>query len=189
MTEANPIPIEFRGFTVWAIAHAGDERGTVYASLIGRVTAVKAVWAAFHSDYSLGEGAVQIRKRSALDGAKYHTIKVKLQTSGWVNWALVHTQATQRNLPDEDFYMSLEEPTTILDSPDRPGPILFMMQWYNAMDLPAKLEWGTRMWNDGLSAELIEELPSHGVRCWRVKADAAGWQEIVTKIAKGGQVT
>ena len=50
------LPLEFRGFTTSCTAYATDETGTVFFSLIGRVTAVQATWAAFHSDYSLLDG-------------------------------------------------------------------------------------------------------------------------------------
>ena len=176
-TERKLLPVEFRGFVTFSTGHATDQAGTVYLSLIGRVTAVTAVWAAFHSDYSLADG--MIRKRAKLDGAKYHTIKSRLPDSGWAHWIMIHTQATEQNLNDHAFYIVTDDDSLPLDA--------FWSRWSKALPIPAKAEWAEVMWEAGLAAGLITEIDSLACVCWRVLADGDKWAIIITNLAKGEQ--
>ena len=168
-------PVEFRGFTVFCTAYATDREGSVYFSLIGRVTALQAVWAAFHSDYGLLDG--MIRKRPAIEGAKYHTVKARLPDSGWGHYIVVHTQATEQNLADEDFYLLFDTSEAPLDA--------FWSRWNRALPLPARQEWAERMWEQGKAQGLIRQVQAEGTVCWKVLANREKWSTIITNLAKG----
>jgi len=176
-TERELLPVEFRGFTVFATSYATDEAGTVYLSLIGRVTAVSAVWAAFHSDYELADG--RIRKRAKLDGAKYVTIKSRQADSGWAHWIMLHTQASEQNLNDHAFYIVSDTSEAPLDT--------FWSRWNRALPIPAKAKWSETMWDAGVHAGLITKTDSLACVCWKVEADSDKWAAIVTDLAKGEQ--
>lgn len=166
--------IEFRGFTVFCTSYATDEAGSIYLSLIGRVTALSAVWAAFHSDYGLLDG--MIRKRPKIEGAKYHTVKTRLPDSGWGHYIVVHTQATEQNLHDEDFYL-------LSDTSEAPLAA-FWSRWNRALPLPARQEWVGTMWQRGVEEQLITQVQAEGTVCWKVLANHDPWATIITELTK-----
>jgi hypothetical protein len=135
-------PIEFRGLHGYCTGWAGSRRGTVYASLIGRVTAVTGIWAAFMDNVELEvQRGRYLRKRPKLDGAKYHTLRTRLPESDWLHLVILHSQVTMQNLPDEPFF--------ILSSTHDPPLNAFWVQWNNALPLPALKEWTLRLWELG----------------------------------------
>jgi hypothetical protein len=175
MIQSSLAPVEFRGFTVFCTAWAADRDGSVYFSLIGRVTAIQAVWAAFHSDYTLTDSG-SIRKRPQLDGAKYHTIKSRLPDSGWAHWLVIHSQATEQNLADQDFFILAGDEQPPLDS--------FWSRWNRALPLPARRDWAPKLWQLGQEQDLIFKAYSDACICWRIEASRDNWADIITQLAK-----
>jgi len=168
-------PISFAGLAGYCTGWAGDEQGTVYASFIGRQTAVTGIWAAFQDHEVLSIMDAELRKLE-VEGAKYHTLKTRLPESGWMHLVLLHTQATVYNLPDEDFY--------VIDDDRRLQR--FWAMWNRALPLPASPEWTARLWDLGRSYGLIYQLPAQGVQCWKVEADHDAWLRILQIIIRGG---
>ena len=168
------LAVEFRGFTTFCTSYSTDEAGSIFFSLIGRISAVTATWAAFHSDYALLDG--MIRKRPAIEGAKYRTIKARLPDSGWSHFIVVHTQATEQNLRDEDFY--------ILSDTSEAPLAAFWSRWNRALPLPARKEWVERMWQQGIEKQLIKQVQAEGVVCWKILSDPAKWSTIITNLVK-----
>jgi len=169
-------PVGFRGLSGWCTGWAGDDTGTVYASFIGRLTALTGIWAAFQDRDVLHLADGELRKLPDVEGARYHTLKTRLPETGWFHMVLLHTQATVHNLPDEDFY--------VMDDDRRLER--FWTMWNRALPLPASPEWAARLWDLGRSYGLIYQLPAQGVQCWKVEADHDAWLRILQIIVRGG---
>jgi len=141
-THGIPRLVEYRGLHAYCTGWAGDRSGTVYASLIGRVTAVSAIWAAFQSGYTLWpESGGILSKQPKLEGATYHTFRTRLPKSDWLHLVLLHSQATMRNLPDQTFFILNGSPDPPLDT--------FWAQWNNALPFPAFPGWKAHLWAQG----------------------------------------
>ncbi|MBK7916792.1 MAG: hypothetical protein IPJ94_11145 [Chloroflexi bacterium] len=138
----------------------------------GAKEAVKANWAAL-----VGGGKVHWlgRKRVELDGMKAH---VKMQTTlpcGWQHTALIHKQASLREMnPERPFYL--------LDDGTQPIPPLFYAMLNKALALPLLPEWAGYLWANGREGKLISLLDGgegQGYAAWRVLPSPENWQEIV----------
>ena len=168
-------PVGFRGLSGWCTGWAGDEVGTVYASFIGRKTALTGIWAAFQDNEVLKLlDQPDLFKRPKLEDAKYHTLRARLPETGWQHQVLLHTQSTVDNLPDLDFYVLSESPDPPLDR--------FWAQWNNALPLPALRGWVDTLWYEGLTAGLITPCPAEAIHCWRVVADTEAWGHIIQEV-------
>ena len=168
-------PIQYRGLQGYCTGWAGDREGTVYASLIGRVTAVNAIWAAFQDNNTLRITYNRyLAKRPRLEGAKYHTLRVRLPESDWLHLVMIHTQATMHNIQDQDCY--------ILSSTPDPPLEAFWYQWNNAVALPAFQEWAPRLWELGRYRRLIGVCDAEGTYCWRIRAESKLWGAILEQI-------
>jgi hypothetical protein len=193
--------VGFRGLSGWCTGWAGDEAGTVYASFIGRKTALTAIWAAFQDNEVLkllrpepveGLDRPPLFKRSKIEGTKYHTLRARLPDTGWQHLVLLHIQATVSNLADLDFYVLSESadpppfgrPFDELRTALRTVLDRFWAQWNHALPLPARPEWVDILWCEGLSAGLITPCPAEAIHCWRVAADAEGWGHIIQEIVR-----
>ena len=163
-----------RGFAVLAPAVAIDDQDDtlVYLEMVGAKEAVKANWAAL-----IGGGKVHWlgRKRVELDGMKAH---VKMQTTlpcGWQHTALIHKQASLREMnPERPFYL--------LDDGTQPIPPLFYAMLNKALALPLLPEWAGYLWANGREGKLISLLDGgegQGYAAWRVLPAPENWQEIV----------
>jgi hypothetical protein len=172
-------PIKFRGLHAYCTGYTGSRRGSVYVSLIGRVTAVTGIWAAFMDDVELPvPGSRHLRKRPKLDGAKYHTLRVRLPESDWLHLVLLHTQGTMQNLPGHPFFILSATPDPPLDA--------FWIQWGNAVALPALREWAPQLWTRGEGRKLINRVPAMGTHTWWVSADETKWSELLQNSLKAG---
>jgi hypothetical protein len=171
-------PINFRGLHGYCTGYTGSRRGSVYVSLIGRVTAVTGIWAAFMDNVELSVlGGRHLRKRPKLDGATYHTLRVRLPESDWLHLVLLHTQASMQNLPGEPFFILSATPDPPLDA--------FWIEWGNAVALPALRKWVPQLWARGEGRSLIHAAPAMGTHCWWVSADERKWGELIQQIVKG----
>jgi len=174
-------PVGFRGLAGWCTGWAGDEQGTVYASFIGRVTALTGIWAAFQDNDVLKlPDRPDLFKRPKLEGARYHTLRARLPETGWQHLVLLHTQATVANLPDMDFYVLAETSDPPLDR--------FWAQWNNALPLPALPTWVTDLWHEGMTTGLITPCPAEAITCWRVQVRLDAWQVVLQQIVTRGEV-
>lgn len=175
-TTQTPKLVGFAGLQGYCTASAGDAHGTVYASFIGRKTALTGIWAAFQDreELKVMDGA-PLRKRLTPEAATYHTLKVRLPNSGWQHLVLLHSQATTDNLTDEDFYvLSLASGVPIQ---------LFFTQWNNAVPCPAKPEWAGQLWAEGQRAGLITELDAEGIHAWCIQAHD-DWVQVLQEILR-----
>jgi hypothetical protein len=151
----------------------------VYASLIGRVTAVTGIWAAFMDNVEIRIlGDKRMRKMPKMEGAKYDTLRVRLPESDWLHLVILHTQATMQNLPGEPFHILSATPDPPLEA--------FWIQWGNAVALPALREWVPQLWARGEGKRLIVKLHTLGTHAWWVCAEERRWAELVQDIVKGG---
>jgi hypothetical protein len=152
----------------------------VYASIIGRVTAVTGIWAAFQAGSSvwIDDGGI-LSKRPKLDGATYHTLRTRLPKSDWLHLVLLHSQATMRNLPDQAFF--------ILNATPDPPLEAFWAQWNNALPFPALPSWKTVLWEQGIAQDAIYTCDAEGTYCWKVLPLTDVWSEILQNSVKGGR--
>lgn len=173
-------PVNWGGLSTYCTGYANHDGYTVYVSLIGRVVAVKAVWAAFidHQPLELPDRTI-LRRWPSADETKYHTVSVRLPESDWGHTVIVYSQATQRNLSDQIFYVLSGEPQPLLRS--------FWEQWNHALAYPAQLDWAAYLWQQGVQHQLVTECQSQGTYCWAVKPDET-WAEIISKGIQSGEI-
>jgi len=173
--------IQYRGLQGFCTGWAGDREGTVYASLIGRVTAVTGIWAAFQENITLKIGYNKhLTKRPKVEGTKYHTLRVRLPESDWLHLILLHSQGAVHNLPDQDCYVLSATPEPPLEA--------FWVQWNNALPLPAFQEWAPRLWKEGRWGDLIVPCDAEGTYCWRIRANARAWGAVLEQITMEGGI-
>ncbi len=172
-----------RGFAVLVPAIAIDDQDDtlVYLEMVGAKEAVKANWAALVGG---GKGHWLGRKRVELDGMKAH---VKVQATlpcGWQHAALIHKQASLREMnPERPFYL--------LDDGRQPIPPLFYAMLNKCLALPLLLEWAEYLWENGREGKLIILLDSgegQGYAAWRVLPSPDNWQEIVQVGLAAGEI-
>jgi len=173
-------PIQYLGLKAWCTGWAGDREGTVYASFLGRPTAVNGIWAAFQSNKPLRITYDHLLyKRPKMEGAKYHAIRVRLPQSDWLHLVIIHTQATVHNLYDYDCY--------ILNSSPEPPIQRFWAQWNNAVSLPALRTWAPKLWNLGQPYGVIFPCDAEGIYCWRLRAKPRNWIPVLQQIIEEEQ--
>ena len=176
-TQGTPRFIHYGGLNAWCTGTAYDRDGTVYVSLIGRVTAVSAIWAAFQSGTTLWpDGFGYVSKRPKLEGTTYHTLRTRLPKSGWLHMVVLHTQATMRNLPDQTFF--------VLSASDEPPLDAFWAQWNNALPFPTLPAWKPILWEQGIAQDLIYPCTAEGAFCWKVLPAHDIWSEILQSCAR-----
>lgn len=173
-------PVYWGGLSAYCTGYANHDGYTVYVSLIGRVTAVKAVWAAFLDNQSLElSDEIRLRRLSTEDETKYYTLNARLPESDWGHTVIVHNQATQRNLPDQVFY--------VLSGEGEPPLFLFWEQWNRCLPYPSQPDWAAYLWQHGVQHQLITECQSQGTYCWTVKPDEK-WAEIISSGVQNGDI-
>jgi hypothetical protein len=160
-----------------------DEENTlVCLEMVGPKQSVKANWAAL-----VGGGKVHWigRQRVQLDGMKQH---VRVQASlpcGWTSTALIHKQASLKEMnPEEPFYL--------LDDGTRPIPPLFYAMLNKSLALPLLEEWVDYLWVAGRGerlVQLLDEGHGQGYVAWRVLPARAGWEQLTRDGLSTGQIT
>jgi len=174
-TKSRLRPIQYSGLQAFCTGWAGDREGTVYASLIGRTTAVTGIWAAFQEGKALKVSySHRLSKRPKIEGTKYHTLRVRLPESDWLHLVLVHAQATMHNLPNLSCY--------VLSATNEPPLEAFWVQWNNALPLPALQGWAPRMWELGRYKHLIAPCDAEGTFCWMIRSSARLWRRVLEQI-------
>jgi hypothetical protein len=159
------------GLSAYCTGYAIHDGYTVYLSLIGRVTAVKAVWAAFmdHQALTLPD-ETRFWRLPTDEETKYHTFNVRLPDTDWGHTVIVHSQATQNNLPDRLFY--------VLSGSAEPPLRRFWAQWNRCLPYPSQPGWAAYLWQQGIRHQLVTPCQSQGTYCWAVKPDET-WAEII----------
>ena len=160
------------GLSAYCTGYAIHEEHCVYLSLIGRVTAVKAVWAA-----CMDRQVLQLPDETALrllpveEETTYQTLSVRLPDSDWGHTVMVHSQATQGNLADRVFY--------VLSGSPAPPLARFWGQWNRCLAYPSHPGWAAYLWQQGVRYRLIVACESRGTRAWAVRPEET-WAEIIT---------
>jgi hypothetical protein len=208
-------PVGWGGLSAYCTGYAIHNAYTFYVSLIGRVTAVKAIWAAFmdgqvlelpldcpppapHHTYPAGPSwlrhAGQGRNRQVKAGqsgsapfcrlptddeTKYHTFSVRLPDTDWGHTVIVHSQATQGNLPDRLFYVLSGSPEPPLDQ--------FWAQWNCCLGYPSQPEWAAYLCSKGVGHQLIAPCQSQGTYAWAVSPGET-WADIIADGIRDGQI-
>ena len=173
-------PVGWGGLSAYCTGYAIYNGYSVYVSLIGRVTAVKAVWAAFmdHQVLELPDGTL-LHRLPKDDETKCHTFSVRLPDTDWGHTLIVHSQATQSNLPDQLFYVLSGSPEPPLDQ--------FWAQWNRCHPYPSQPEWAAYLWNKGVGHQLIAPCQSQGTYAWAVSPGET-WADIIADGIRDGQI-
>lgn len=173
-------PVSWGGLSAYCTGYLMYEGHTVYLSLIGRVTAVKAIWAAFmdHQPIQLPD-ETQLLRLPTDEETKYHTLKARLPDTGWGHTAIVHSQATQENLPDRVFY--------VLNGSADPPLHRFWLQWNRCQPYPTQPEWAVYLWQQGIQHQLIIEGQSRGTYGWAVRPEEE-WAKVITNGVQSGAI-
>ena len=151
-----------------------EEKSLVYLEMVGAKQSVKANWAALvgGGKYHYVDGHTII-----LDGMKRHVRLQKTLPCGWVDWILLHKQASLKEMnPDQPFYL--------LDDGTEPIPPLFYPMLNRCLAVPVLPEWSTYLWVCGRERELITLLDKgegQGYAAWKVKPDSESWEQIVSE--------
>lgn len=164
-----------------ALAIDDDENTLVYLEMVGPKQSVKANWAAL-----VGGGKVHWigRQRVQLDGMKQH---VRVQASlpcGWTSTALIHKQASLKEMnPEQPFYL--------LDDGTRPIPPLFYAMLNKGLALPLLEDWVDYLWvagRDERLVQLLDEGQGQGYVAWRILSAKDVWQGIIQEAVAHGQL-
>ena len=137
------------------------EKSLVYLEMVGAKQSVKANWAALvgGGKYHYVDGHTII-----LDGMKRHVRLQKTLPCGWVDWILLHKQASLKEMnPDQPFYL--------LDDGTQPIPPMFYPMLNRCLAVPVLPEWSTYLWICGRERELITLLDKgegQGYAAWKV---------------------
>lgn len=168
------------GLSAYCTGYATCDDGTVYLSLIGRVTAVKAVWAAFmdHQALELPDRTL-LRRRPTDEETTYQTLRARLPETGWGHTVVIHSQATQANLPEWPFY--------VLSATPQPPLSRFWAQWNRCLAYPSQPDWATYLWRAGTRHELITPCASQGTHAWRVRPGDR-WADLITWGVEDGEI-
>ncbi len=165
-----------------ALTIDNDENTLVYLEMVGPKQSVKANWAAL-----VGGGKVHWigRQRVQLDGMKQH---VRVQASlpcGWTSTALIHKQASLKEMnPEQPFYL--------LDDGTRPIPSLFYAMLNKSLALPLLEDWVDYLWVAGREerlVQLLDEGQGQGYVAWRVVAAEEEWRELIRAGLASGPLT
>lgn len=151
-----------------------EARALVYLEMVGAKQAVKANWAALagggRSHWLDGRTIFQ-------DGMKQHVRLQKAMPCGWVDWVLLHKQASLKEMnPDKPFYL--------LDDGCQPLPPLFYPMLNRCLAAPLLPEWEAYLWRCGREQKLITLLnkgQGQGYTAWKVKPDIEKWEQIVSQ--------
>jgi hypothetical protein len=172
-----------QGLAVYTPAMAIDDVDDtlVYLEMIGPKQSVKANWAAL-----VGGGKVHWlgRQRIQLDGMKQH---VRVQASlpcGWTSTALIHKQASLKE-------MSPEQPFYLLDDGTQPIPPLFYPMLNKALALPLLESWSEYLWENGrerILITLLDDGEGQGYAAWRVLPTPEEWQQLAESGLRNRQI-
>ena len=98
-----------------------------------------------------------------------------LLSCSWANYALIHKQASLKEMnPEQPFYL--------LDDGTQPIPPLFYPMLNKCLALPLLPEWAGYLWENGRERGLItllDEGEGQGYAAWRVLTAAEEWQKLV----------
>jgi hypothetical protein len=178
-------PITFKGLRATCTCYINDPtRGTVLLSLVGSVTVLNGLWAAFLSNETLLlpdeialrriprlEDDPQIKTLALRRVSEYRTVRARLKETGKRQLVLIHQQATQGCAMDQAFYVLADDGQTPLAR--------FFHQFTLAVAVCARREWSAVLWEYGRTQHLIEPCDAHRVDAWRVEADEDAWAEVV----------
>jgi len=167
------------GLSAYCTGYAIHEGYTIYLSLIGRVTAVKAVWAAFIDNKVLRlPDETRLWRLPADEETKYQTLNVRLPDTDWGHTVLVHSLATQNNLPNQVFY--------VLSGSPEPPLRRFWAQWNRCLPYPSQPDWAAYLWQQGMRHQLITACQSQGTHC-SVVSPFGKWAEIIAGGIQDGE--
>jgi hypothetical protein len=174
------VPVYWGGLSAYCTGYAIHDEYTVYVSLIGRVTAVKAVWAAFTDGQALQlPDETRLWRLPTDEETKYQTLSVRLPDTDWGHTLMVHSQATQSNLPDRLFY--------VISGSAEPPLRRFWAQWNRCLPYPSQPDWAAYLWQQGIRHQLITDCQSQGTYGWAVRPEET-WAEIIAGGIRDGGI-
>jgi hypothetical protein len=173
--------ISFGGLRAYGLGYAvdPDTDATIYLSLVGYRTAVRAVWAALMDNRAI-EMASQVLRRAE---GTYVSKTVQLPESGLDHMVLLHHQAALPHLEaGQAFYVLSHETSRGMKQNDTALIERFRAMLDRATAVPLLTPWGAGLWKQGLKRKLIEPLAdTRGVEGWRVSADSELWLALIEK--------
>ncbi len=177
-------PVSFKGLRAFCTTYTIDETGTVMLSLVGAVTVLNGLWAAFlsHETLVLNE-QIEVRRMQRDERAllktlahkaasEYRTLSARLRETGKRHLVIVHQQATQDCEMDRAFFV-------VQAAEGLPPLARFYAQFTRAVAVCARTDWSEYLWQRGLAAQLIAPCEAAGIQAWRVTADAEAWAPVV----------
>ncbi len=191
-------PVTFKGVHAFCTAYVNDQgaehtNGAVMLSLVGNVTALNGLWAAFLSNETLLvddqtplrripklEDDPTIKTLAQKSASDYRTLNARLRETNKRQLVIVHHQATQDCEMDRAFFVLQEQEGT--------QPLArFYHQFTRVVAVCARSEWSEYLWQRGLDAQLITPCDARGVQAWRVSPDGDAWacavrEGIVSKV-------
>jgi len=163
-----------------AVVLDSENDDIIYLEMVGHKQAVRANWAAL-----VGKKVRWIgRQRVYLEGMKAHVLVRTSLPCGWVDYILIHKQASIRE-------MNPEEPFFLLDDGRHAIPPLFYPMLNKCLAVPLLEEWAAYLWENGRERNLIALLnggAGQGYAAWRVLPAPQAWQELVQDGLSGRQI-
>jgi hypothetical protein len=173
--------VSFGGLRAYGLGFAvdPDTEATIYLSLVGYRTAVRAVWAALMDNRAI-EMASQVLRRAE---GTYVSKTVQLPESGLDHMVLLHHQAALPHLEaGQAFYVLSHEASRGTKQNDPALIERFLAMLDRATAVPLLEPWGVGLWKQGVKRKLIEPLAdTRGVEGWRVSADSELWLALIEK--------
>lgn len=180
----------FKGVRAFCTAYVNDQdaehtNGAVMLSLVGNVTALNGLWAAFLSNETLlvddqtplrrirkPDDDPTIKTLAQKSVSDYRTLSARLRETGKRHMVIVHHQATQDCEMDRAFF--------VLHEPEGTLPLArFYQQFTRAVAVCARPEWSEYLWQRGLDMQLVTSCDARGIQAWRVAPDGDAWAELI----------
>jgi len=171
-----------RGLPVYtpAVVLDSENDNIVYLEMVGHKQAVRANWAALAAKKVRWIGG----QRVYLDGMKEHVLVRASLPCGWVDYILIHKQASIRE-------MNPEAPFFLLDDGRQPIPPLFYPMLNNCLAVPVLENWAVYLWENGRARRLITLLnkgEGQGYAAWQVLPAPDEWQKVVQDGLKSNKI-
>ena len=163
-----------KGMTVPATAAAvtPDDR-IAFLSLVGALTAIKAVWASTISRRSPLFVTGRYRRLYGDGDVEYLVVKQTL-APGLYNWVLYPEPG-----PTAPYLLLV--PLRGMSAQEQ---LVHLLNQHTLW--PVREEWAETLWERGLGEELIQKLDTYGNLAWAYMVSPIGWDTVIDEAAKAG---